>query len=98
VAHGEHAEQEAAIELVGLLLELQPQVVDVPVDLGQRLAVSMPGEPLAERLELGEKRSASAANSSRPGNAEAKMIAVSSRRSLGSCQRSGSCVPVVVVL
>ena len=43
-------------------------------------------------------RVTSSAISSRPGNAEAKITPVSSRSSSGSDQRSGSFVPVVVVL
>ncbi len=57
VAHRQDAEQEPAVEGVGVLVEEQPQVVDAPVDLGHRerlLAVELrePGAQVLERSQL----------------------------------------------
>ncbi len=54
MAHREDAEEEAAVELVGVLLELEPHVVDAALDLRPRdlVALGHPGENLLELREL----------------------------------------------
>ena len=54
VTHREDAEEEAAVEPIRFLFELDPQVVDLAVDLGQRDAVAMARESLAQGLDLGQ--------------------------------------------
>ena len=109
VAHRQHAEQEAAVERVRLVLDLAAHVVDAPLDLGEHDGVGavVVEHARVQRLERVEPLTAhvvdrvagtSSAISSSPGNADAKMTPVSSRSSSGSDQRSGSFVPLVVVL
>ena len=56
VAHGQDAEQEPAVERVGLLLEQAAEVVDAPVDLGERdlVRVAVVEHPVAQRLQRGQ--------------------------------------------
>ncbi len=86
------------------------EVVDAALHLGEydRVGALVVEHPRPQRLERRHALAAHAVGrciattssviSSRPGNAEAKMTPVSSRSSSGSDQRSGSCVPLVVVL
>ena len=85
------------------------QLVDVPVDLLRQGGMTIrpspperacsPAWPIA-RGGRGPRNSAPSRRrrSRKPGKAEAKITPVSSRRASGKPQRSGNCVPLLVVL
>ena len=104
-----HAEQEAPVELVRLLRDGVLQFGDAPVDLltQSRLAVRV-RPAFAQVFQHGQLLAARAVgvvarqlrrrtNRSRE-RREAKITPVSSRKASGKPQRSGSCVPLLVVL
>ncbi len=100
VAHRQDAEQEAAVEAVRLVVDQLAEVVQPPVDLVERDVGAVDLDQAGpDRLQLGsllatglvgrEGVRVSAANSSIPGKAEAKITPVSSRKLVGQAPALG---------
>ena len=78
--HRQDAEQEAAVERVGVLLEGELQVVDAAVDLGQRSSLAVVGGHLGPNLDQGGELLAARGVDPEAGQLVSKVVVAGERR------------------